>query len=79
VPNTTPHRLRRNLLEWRAEIEHALYTRRVAIAVLARRLGQSEELDHTLISLIFDFVIEELWIEAEVWNRLEQLADHGRA
>jgi hypothetical protein len=49
------------------------------IAVLAQRLGQSEDLDSILISLIFDFIIEELWIEAEVWDHLEQLVDHRRA
>ena len=70
--------LRRHLLEWRAEVESTLYTRRALIALLARRIGQSKELDHLLIPLILDITLKVVWIEDQLLDYLEQVQTcHG--
>ena len=66
-------RLCRHLLEWRAEVESTLYTRRALIALLARRIGQSEELDQVVIPLILDITLEVVWIEEQLLDYLEQV------
>ena len=71
-------RLGRHLLKWRAEVKSALYTRRALIALLARRVGRSEELDRIVIPLILDIALEVVWIEEQILDYLEQVQTrHG--
>ena len=78
--NLIPPCLRRHLLEWRAEVESTLYTRRALIALLARRVGRSEELDRVVIPLILDIALEVVWIEEQILDYLEQVQmRHGSA
>ena len=67
-----PH-LRRHLLEWRAKVKSTLYTRRALIALLARRISQSKELDQIVIPLILDITLEVVWIEEQLLDYLEQV------
>ena len=77
--NPIPPRLRRRLLEWRAEVESALHSRRALIALLAQRVGRSEDLDRVVIPLILDIALEVVWIEEQLLDYLEQIQTrHGR-
>ena len=71
--NPIPPRLRRHLLEWRAKVESALHSRRALIALLAQRVGRSEDLDRVIILLILDIALEVVWIEEQILNYLEQV------
>jgi hypothetical protein len=71
--NPIPPRLHRHLLEWRAEVESALHSRRALIALLAQRVGQSEDLDQVIIPLILDIALEVVWIEEQILDYLEQV------
>ena len=71
--NPIPPHLRRHLLEWRAEVKSALHSRRALIALLARRVGQSEDLDRIVIPLILDIALEVVWIEEQLLDYLEQI------
>ena len=78
--NPIPPRLRRHLLEWRAEVESALHSRRALIALLVQRIGRSEDLDQVIIPLILDIALEVVWIEEQILDYLEQIQTrHGRA
>ena len=71
--NPIPPCLCRHLLEWRAEVESTLYTRRALIALLARRIGRSKELDRIVIPLILNTTLEVVWIEEQLLDYLEQV------
>ena len=71
--NPIPPRLHRHLLKWRAEVESALYSRRALIALLARRVGRSEDLDRVVIPLILDIALKVVWIEEQLLDYLEQV------
>ena len=66
-------RLHRHLLEWRAKVKSALHTRRALIALLARRVGRSEDLDRVVIPLILDIILKVVWIEEQLLDYLEQV------
>jgi hypothetical protein len=76
--NLIPPRLRRHLLKWRAEVKSALYSRRALIALLARRVGRSEDLDQVVIPLILDIALEVVWIEEQLLDYLEQVQTRHR-
>ena len=76
--NPIPPHLCRHLLEWRAEVESTLYTRRALIALLAQRVGQSKDLDRVVIPLILNIALKVVWIEEQLLDYLEQVQTrHG--
>ena len=71
--NPIPPCLCRHLLEWRAKIESVLHSQRALIALITRRIGQSEDLDQILLPLIFEITLEVMWIKEQLLDYLKQV------
>jgi len=68
-----PFGLRNSLLEWRADLESAIYQRRQLTTLLALHLGHSNETDRLCLEIIFDIVAEIVQLEEQYIAYLDNL------
>jgi hypothetical protein len=71
--NQIPQCLRRHLLNWRAEIDNAIFERQLVINHLITYLCRGPETDRIILTLIFDIVLEVVRIREELDKYLEEL------
>ena len=68
-----PFRLQNSLLEWRADLESAVYQWSQLTALLAQYLGHSDERDCLCLEIIFGIVAEIMQLEEQCIAYLDDL------
>jgi hypothetical protein len=73
--NQIPWHLHRHLLDWRAKIDNAIFERQLVINHLVTYLCCGPETDRIVLTLIFNIVLEVVWIQEELDEYLEELEE----